>query len=75
MAIVFMECRRDSWPGAAIAMVGSSTAQNAVVRGKHVTQLGNPSSQTGVPFDQVYFKASFGQIKRGTHTTYAAANH
>ena len=57
MAVVVRENRGDGRPGTPIAMIGRSTAENAVVGREHEPQLRHPATEAGRRLDQIDFEA------------------
>jgi hypothetical protein len=56
-------------------MIGSTTAQDAIVLRERVPELSHSAAQTGCLFDEVNFEAGICQVERRPHPTHAAANN
>jgi hypothetical protein len=56
-------------------MIRCTAAQDTIMLGEHVSQLGNSTAQAGGLFHQVDFQTGIRQVECGAHTANAAAHN
>ncbi len=73
MHAVVKQCGGDGRAGAAVAVVGCSAAEHAVVGGKHESELGNDATEAGRRLDEIHLESSLRQVHGRAHATHACA--
>lgn len=57
----------DGWTRAAVAVIGGTPTENAVVGREHIPQLRHPSTDPGHVLDQIDLQSCLGEVDGGPH--------